>query len=283
MARAGDGLARAAASGDVCAKAAPAAGLACHRTRGGSAAVRQLDRPGIVFLRQRDEPPVVALLVALDERGATLQTQGRHWRLSLAGLATVWRGDFATLWRTPPGWRETANALPPAALERERARLGERTPRRRRRARHGPAAARPLVGLPGGARPAARRPARPGDDDAARPRQPGLRRAGAASGRARGGGGCGCCGGWRICRAAAGNAAAATAATLRRPPRALRRQCHPRQRRRRRQWRGEARKYVDILDALRRAESERRTRSGARVACAAVPAWASAKSRRRAR
>ncbi|MFO1288815.1 MAG: hypothetical protein U1F49_21285 [Rubrivivax sp.] len=102
--------------GDVCAKAAPAAGLACHRTRGGLAAVRQLDRPGIVFLRQRDEPPVVALLVALDERGATLQTQGRHWRLSLAGLATVWRGDFATLWRTPPGWREAASALPPAAL-----------------------------------------------------------------------------------------------------------------------------------------------------------------------
>jgi general secretion pathway protein A len=102
--------------GDVCAKTAPAAGLACHRTRGGLAAVRQLDRPGLVFLRQRDEPPVVALLVALDERGATLQTQGRHWHLSLAGLATVWRGDFATLWRTPPGWRETANALPPAAL-----------------------------------------------------------------------------------------------------------------------------------------------------------------------
>ncbi|MBL8289029.1 MAG: AAA family ATPase [Rubrivivax sp.] len=104
------------AEGDVCTKAAPAAGLACHRTRGGLAAVRQLDRPGLVFLRQRDEPPVVALLVALDERGATLQTHGRHWRLSLAALATVWRGDFATLWRTPPGWRDAAAALPPAAL-----------------------------------------------------------------------------------------------------------------------------------------------------------------------
>jgi general secretion pathway protein A len=102
--------------GDVCGRSAPAAGLACFRTRGGLAAVRQLDRPGLVLLRLREEPPVVALLVALDERGATLQTQGRHWRLSLAGLATVWKGDFATLWRTPPGWRELAAAASAPAM-----------------------------------------------------------------------------------------------------------------------------------------------------------------------
>lgn len=102
--------------GDVCGRSAPAAGLACFRTRGGLAAVRQLDRPGLVLLRQREEPPVVALLVALDERGATLQTQGRHWRLSLAGLASVWKGDFATLWRTPPGWRELAAAASAPAM-----------------------------------------------------------------------------------------------------------------------------------------------------------------------
>jgi general secretion pathway protein A len=91
--------------GEVCGRAAGAVGLACYRTRGGLAAVRQLDRPGLVWLRARDEPPVVALLVAIDERGVTLQTQGRHWRLSPTALAGVWRGEFATLWRTPPGWR----------------------------------------------------------------------------------------------------------------------------------------------------------------------------------
>ncbi|MBL8361168.1 MAG: hypothetical protein JNN18_11810 [Rubrivivax sp.] len=119
--------------GDVCGRAASAAGLACFRTRGGLAAVRQLDRPGLVLLRQREAaremPPVVALLVALDERGATLQTQGRHWRLSLAGLATVWKGDFATLWRTPPGWRElaaTAAASAPAMPASTRAWVNER-------------------------------------------------------------------------------------------------------------------------------------------------------------
>jgi general secretion pathway protein A len=96
--------------GEVCGRAAAAVGLSCFRTRGGLATVRQLDRPGLVYLRLRDEPPVTALLVALDERGATLQTQTRHWQVSLAGLASVWRGDFATLWRTPPGWREAYGA-----------------------------------------------------------------------------------------------------------------------------------------------------------------------------
>lgn len=113
--------------GDVCGRAAPAVGLACFRTRGGLAAVRQLDRPGLVLLRLRDEPPVVALLVALDERGATLQTQGRHWHLGLAGLAAVWKGDFATLWRTPPGWRElTAAASAPAMPANTRTWVNER-------------------------------------------------------------------------------------------------------------------------------------------------------------
>jgi general secretion pathway protein A len=115
------------AEGEICARAAPAAGLACYRTRGGLAAARQLDRPGLVTLRLRDEPPVVALLVALDERGATLQTQGRHWRLSLPALASVWRGDYATLWRTPPNWREPmAAASAPVLPERTRAWMQER-------------------------------------------------------------------------------------------------------------------------------------------------------------
>jgi general secretion pathway protein A len=104
-------------AGEVCARAAGAAGLACFRTRGGLAAVRQLDRPGLVWLRAReDAPPVVALLVALDDRSVTLQTQSRHWRLSPAALATVWRGEFATLWRTPPGWREPLAAASAPAL-----------------------------------------------------------------------------------------------------------------------------------------------------------------------
>ncbi|MBI5719938.1 MAG: AAA family ATPase [Burkholderiales bacterium] len=113
--------------GDVCGRAAAAAGLACFRTRGGLAAVRQLGRPGLVLLRQRDEPPVVALLVALDEHGATLQTAGRHWKLGFAALASVWKGDFATLWRTPPGWREfSAAASAPALPASTRAWVNER-------------------------------------------------------------------------------------------------------------------------------------------------------------
>jgi general secretion pathway protein A len=117
--------------GDPCGRAAGAAGLACFRTRGGLAAVRQLDRPGLVWLRQREEAlPVVALLVALDDRGVTLQTQHRHWRLRPAALAGIWRGEFATLWRTPPGWREplavaSAPALPASVRAWVQERLAE--------------------------------------------------------------------------------------------------------------------------------------------------------------
>jgi general secretion pathway protein A len=100
--------------GEACGAAAQA-GLACFRSRGGLAAVRQLDRPGLVTLRARDDASGqaagYALLVALDDQAATLQTQGRHWRLSTPALASIWRGDFATLWRTPPGWREAEGAL----------------------------------------------------------------------------------------------------------------------------------------------------------------------------
>jgi hypothetical protein len=77
--------------------------------------------------RKPEEAPVVALLVALDERGATLQTQARHWRLSLTGLAEIWRGEFATLWRTPPGWRDAlAAASAPALPASTRAWVDER-------------------------------------------------------------------------------------------------------------------------------------------------------------
>jgi general secretion pathway protein A len=36
--------------------------------------------------------------------------------LTLPALARVWRGEFATLWRTPPGWRPDAGPQGDAAL-----------------------------------------------------------------------------------------------------------------------------------------------------------------------
>jgi len=37
--------------------------------------------------------------------------------LSLAALAQVWRGDFATLWRIPPGWQLPLESAQPASAQ----------------------------------------------------------------------------------------------------------------------------------------------------------------------
>ena len=96
--------------GDPC-KAAEQARLACFSSRaGGLAAVRQLGRPGIVALRGADGSARHAVLVAVDERQATLLAGSERFVLALPALAAVWRGDFSTFWRTPPGWRSGGNA-----------------------------------------------------------------------------------------------------------------------------------------------------------------------------
>lgn len=91
------------ASGDPCI-AAQQAQLQCYRTdRMTLNGLRQLDRPGIITLRQTGQGSGQALLTALTSDSATLQAGGQRWRMPLTALAESWRGDFATLWRTPPG------------------------------------------------------------------------------------------------------------------------------------------------------------------------------------
>lgn len=92
--------------GEPCAAAAQAR-LACFRSAaGGLAVVRQLARPGVLTLRNARGAPVHAVLVALDERHATLQVGARRFVLTLPALARLWRGEFSTFWRLPPGWRD---------------------------------------------------------------------------------------------------------------------------------------------------------------------------------
>lgn len=100
---------------DACAAAA-SAGLQCYRAaRGSLATVRQLDRPGI--LRLSDERGRVAhvLLKGLDGDTATLLLGGVPRTVPLAELAPWWRGEFATLWRVPPGWFDGEGGVAPAA------------------------------------------------------------------------------------------------------------------------------------------------------------------------
>jgi general secretion pathway protein A len=48
------------------------------------------------------------LLTGLSMRPATLSTREGAMNLPLAALAGLWRGEFATLWRTPPGYDDGA-------------------------------------------------------------------------------------------------------------------------------------------------------------------------------
>ena len=90
--------------GDACA-AAQRAQVQCFRSPSSNLAlIRQLDRPGILMLHDANDRPVYALLTGLTEQSATLRVAGVSQTISLVSLARLWRGDFATLWRSPPGY-----------------------------------------------------------------------------------------------------------------------------------------------------------------------------------
>ncbi|WP_332738832.1 ExeA family protein [Hydrogenophaga sp.] len=91
------------ADGEACANALQHQ-LQCYRTdRMTIHGLRQLNRPGILTLRLRGQGTARALLTAMTDDSATLQSGEQRWRLPLATLNDLWQGEFATLWRTPPG------------------------------------------------------------------------------------------------------------------------------------------------------------------------------------
>ena len=65
--------------------------------------LREMDRPAVLTLRLPGQAPGWALLTAMTSDSATLQVGVQRWRLPLTALADVWRGEYATLWRLPPG------------------------------------------------------------------------------------------------------------------------------------------------------------------------------------
>ena len=76
----------------------------CHSHSGGLATIRLLDRPVMLRLRSNEQRGHV-LLTGLDEAYAYLQTGSQTVVITLSTLANLWRGDFVTFWRTPPGYR----------------------------------------------------------------------------------------------------------------------------------------------------------------------------------
>jgi general secretion pathway protein A len=77
----------------------------CYRSERGLDVIRELGRPGLVQLRVGEGRNAYALLVALNDKAATLRAGGTERTLPLAALSLVWRGDFATLWRIPAGYK----------------------------------------------------------------------------------------------------------------------------------------------------------------------------------
>ena len=90
--------------GDPC-QAAEREQLQCFKSATSNLAlIRQLARPGIVSVRDENDKPGYALLTGITSQAATLRAGGVTQTVSLATLATVWRGDFATYFRVPPGY-----------------------------------------------------------------------------------------------------------------------------------------------------------------------------------
>ncbi|MDO9203752.1 MAG: AAA family ATPase [Hydrogenophaga sp.] len=71
--------------------------------------LRQMDRPAVLLLRWPGQGTGWALLSAITSETATLDTANGRWRMPLTALADIWRGDYATLWRTPPGQQGRLN------------------------------------------------------------------------------------------------------------------------------------------------------------------------------
>ncbi len=90
---------------DPC-RSAAAHQLQCYRGANLSLPqLRQLGRPGILTLQADMGLPLYALLVGLTEQTATLRLAGKLHSIRLVSLARLWRGDFATYWRAPAGYR----------------------------------------------------------------------------------------------------------------------------------------------------------------------------------
>jgi general secretion pathway protein A len=89
---------------DPCAAAA-ALQLQCYRTGHLTMPLlRQLGRPGILTLQPDGGPAVYAILVGLNEQTATLQVAGELRTIRLVALVRLWKGEFASFWRAPPGY-----------------------------------------------------------------------------------------------------------------------------------------------------------------------------------
>ncbi len=92
------------ADGDPC-LAAERSQVRCFRGNQGLPLIRRLERPALLVLRDGDARPVWVLLTGLGNGTAMLRGGEQTHAVPLAALDGVWRGEFATFWRAPAGYR----------------------------------------------------------------------------------------------------------------------------------------------------------------------------------
>ena len=79
--------------------------LICFRNSGGLSLLTQLDRPALLTLQDGSGATRHAVLTRLVGDEAWLKLGSNQVRVPLAVLSGLWRGDFATIWLAPEGYR----------------------------------------------------------------------------------------------------------------------------------------------------------------------------------
>jgi len=82
----------------------------CHRSNGGIAELRQLDRPALLKLYDQANRPYYAMLTGLSDNVARLRAGDAQQAVSLVALARHFRGEFITFWRAPGGFDGTVES-----------------------------------------------------------------------------------------------------------------------------------------------------------------------------
>ena len=86
---------------DPCAGVA-ALGLRCEREAGKLSNVRFFDRPALLRVAGPGVEPRFLVLGALDESFGTLDLPGGSELIPVAGLESIWTGDYILVWQPPP-------------------------------------------------------------------------------------------------------------------------------------------------------------------------------------
>lgn len=115
-----------AAVADPCQALVQTEQVLCYQGSGGSLALlRLLDRPTLLSLQDEAGQPYQLLLLGLGAQTALVRSSagGPAQTVSLLALGQQWRGDYATLWRQPPGY--TGRITPGPSLDWLRAQLAK--------------------------------------------------------------------------------------------------------------------------------------------------------------